>query len=211
MNAGVDPADRSGSAGLLGLLRSRRSMPRVRHDCPPREVIAQLLEAAVWAPNHHLTEPWRFVVLTGDARTALGEAMAQGMLARAGSVDPARLDAVRRKPLRAPVIVAVGIVPASQQPEVVIEEVCAGAAAIQNLLLAAHSMGLAAMWRTGEPAFDPVVKAFLGLPPTAHVLGFIYLGYPDGDPPTRTRRPASEVTMWLGWDDAPSQGGAGLQ
>ena len=189
----------SGEA-VLELLRSRRSMPRVRPECPPREVIEQVIDAAVWAPNHHLTEPWRFIMLTGEARRELGEAMARGKLARGGAMDPAKLDALRRKPLRAPVIIAVGVIPASREPEVEIEEICAGAAAIQNLLLAAHGLGLAAMWRTGEAAFDPEVKAFLGLPADAHLLGFVYLGYPDGDPPRRTRRPAREFTTWFGWD-----------
>ncbi|GBD17449.1 Putative NAD(P)H nitroreductase YdjA [bacterium HR26] len=193
------PDGARGGATVLELLRTRRSMPRVQPACPPREVIEQVLEAAVWAPNHHLTEPWRFIVLTGEARRELGEAMARGKLAREGTVDPPKLDALRRKPLRAPVIVAVGVIPASREPEVEIEEICAGAAAIQNLLLAAHGLGLAAMWRTGEAAFDPEVKAFLGLPPAAHLLGFVYLGYPAGEPPRRTRRPAAEVTTWLGW------------
>ncbi|MCM8750685.1 nitroreductase [Thermomicrobiaceae bacterium CFH 74404] len=189
----------SGTA-VLALLRSRRSMPRVRPERPPRELIEQVIDAAVWAPNHHLTQPWRFVVLTGEARRELGEAMARGKVAREREVDPAKLDALRRKPLRAPVIVAVGVIPASRKPEVEIEEICAGAAAIQNLLLAAHGLGLAAIWRTGEAAFDPEVKAFLGLPPDAHLLGFVYLGYPDGEPPQRPRRPAAEVTRWLGWE-----------
>lgn len=189
-----------GGVAVLELLRSRRSMPRVRPECPPREIIEQVIDAAVWAPNHHLTEPWRFIVLTGEARRGLGDAMARGRLIRDGAVDPAKLDALRRKPLRAPVIVAVGVIPASHEPEVEIEEICAGAAAIQNLLLAAHGLGLAAMWRTGEAVFDPEVKVFLGLPADAHLLGFIYLGYPDGEPPRRTRRPAREFTTWFGWD-----------
>ena len=104
------------------------------------------------------------------------------------------------------VVESVGFLPAEVEPVVdpsvvEIEEVCAGAAAVQNVLLAAHALGLAAMWRTGDAAFDPAVKAFFNLPPTAHLLGFVYLGYPDMAPPKQRRKPAVSLTTWLGWDD----------
>jgi nitroreductase len=57
------------------------------------------------------------------------------------------------------------------------------------------------MWRTGDAAFDPAVKAFFNLPPTAHLLGFVYLGYPDMAPPKQRRKPAASLTRWLGWVD----------
>src|SRR5262245_19210488 len=66
---------------LLEAIRTRRSTGQVRQDVPPRETIEAILEAASWAPNHHLSEPWRFVVIAGAAREALGEAMARGKTA----------------------------------------------------------------------------------------------------------------------------------
>jgi nitroreductase len=62
-------------------IRTRRSIGAVSQDVPPREVIEEILEAATWAPNHRLTEPWRFIVLAGSAREAFGEAMARGKVA----------------------------------------------------------------------------------------------------------------------------------
>jgi nitroreductase len=56
------------------------------------------------------------------------------------------------------------------------------------------------MWRTGDAAYDPAVKAFLGLRPAAHLLGFVYVGYPAAEPPVRERTPAARLTTWLGWD-----------
>ena len=64
-----------------------------------------------------------------------------------------------------------------------------------------RSSGLAAMWRTGEPAYDPAVKGFLDLPAGAHIIGFVYVGYADAPPSRMKRRPAADCTRWLGWDD----------
>ncbi len=192
-----------GRKSVLEAIRSRRSVGKVRPERPPRDVIEQIVEAATWAPNHRLTEPWRFYVLAGDARAALGQVMGRAQAARASSTaDPAATFAkAAAKPLRAPVVIAVAVEPTGGPKVVEVEEVAAGAAAVQNMLLAAHELGLAAIWRTGDPAYDPAVKAFFELPPTAHLLGFVYVGYPDMPPPERARRPVADVTHWLGWDD----------
>ena len=206
--AAVEPAQ---PMGVLDAIRTRRSVGRVRPEAPPRALVERVIEAATWAPNHRLTEPWRFFVLAGDARLALGEAMGRARLARLA--DPtadraAEFAKAAAKPLRAPVVVAVAVEPVAGPKVVEVEEVAAGAAAVQNLLLAAHALGLAAIWRTGDPAYDPEVKAFFGLDPAAHLLGFVYLGYPDGEAPRRARTPAAHVTRWLGWD-AGAEAGSG--
>ena len=191
--------------GVLEVIRERRSVGKVRATRPPREVIERIIEAGTWAPNHRLTEPWRFVVLAGEARRTLGEVMGRSQIARAGWVDAEESAEVAAraaaKPLRAPVVIAVAVEPVVGPKVVEVEEIAAGAAAVQNMLLAAHALGLAAIWRTGDPAYDPAVKECLGLAPTAHLLGFVYLGYADGAPPTRARRPAGDVTRWLGWTE----------
>jgi nitroreductase len=194
---GVQPS----TPPVLDAIRTRRSIPKVGPERPPQELIERLIEAATWAPNHHLTEPWRFFVVAGEARRELGEVMA-----RALNGEP-KADAERTafalaaaKPLRAPVVIAVAVEPASGSQVYEVEEISAGAAATQNLLLAAHALGLGAMWRTGEAAYHPAVKAFFGLEPAAHLLGFVYVGYPAAAPPLRERKPAASLTTWLGWD-----------
>jgi nitroreductase len=192
-------------AGLLDAIRTRRSTGLVRQERPPRAVIEELLEAATWAPNHHVTEPWRFVVIAGEAREAFGAVMAE---AKVAGMDPAVKDVpaeyerARKKALRAPVIIAVVVDLADDAKAVAIEEIAAGAAATQNLLLAAHALGLAAIWRTGDPAYDPTVKTFLGFAPSAHIVGFVYLGYPTVVSTRHKHTPAVELTRWLGWGDA---------
>jgi nitroreductase len=190
----------------LEAILTRRSVAKISGTRPAREEVTRLLEAAVRAPNHHLTEPWRFVVLTGHAREDLGEVMADRVRReRAESPDlEARVRIERARPLRAPVIVAIVYVPSANPPALEVEDRYAVGAAMQNLLLAAHASGMAAYLRTGAAATDPAVHKLLGLTEGEDIASFIYLGYPSeaGSPPTR-RTPAGDRTTWLGWCDVP--------
>lgn len=188
-------------AELLELLRSRRSIPRVTAEEPPRELVEQVIEAAGWAPNHHKTEPWRFAVLTEKARQELGDVMADSLRRRLPTPDSpeaqAMIDKERAKPLRAPVVIAVAVEPSDLPKAIEIEEIEAGAAGVENMLLAAQALGLGAMWRTGEAAYDPEVKRFLGFTPNAHIISFVYLGYPDVPALPPRERDLRNVTRWL--------------
>lgn len=178
-------------------IMTRRSVPKLSDRAPDRAQIERLLDAAVRAPNHHLTQPWRFAVLRGAARNELGRAWAGGV-ARRGK-DP---QSVIEKPLRAPVIICVIERPKTHVSRVVeLEEHFATGAAMQNILLAAHDMGLAAMLRTGDCAHLPEVREHLGVGENELIAAFIYVGYPAEDatrPLTRRADPAG-LTEWRGW------------
>jgi nitroreductase len=189
---------------VLEAIRTRRSYGRMLPDPPPRALIERILDAAVCAPNHYLTEPWRFVVLTGEARGPLGLAQ-EAALRRtlAGPEAPehrAALEKERGKPFRAPVVVVVAVEKSGLEKAVWLEEMCATAASVQNMLLAAQAEGLAAIWRTGETAYSPEVREALGLSPDAQVLAIVYLGYPDRSQPPTARPPRTVPVRWLGWD-----------
>jgi nitroreductase len=127
---------------LLTAIHTRQSIPKVLPNPVPHALVERLLDAAVQAPNHHRNRPWRFVVLTGWARERLGEIMEQSLLARTPDAPEAVLEIERRCPLRAPLLIAVGIDQPDQPKILEIENICAGAAAVENLLLAAHDLGL---------------------------------------------------------------------
>ena len=190
---------------LYEAIHGRRSVGRMLPDVPPRAAIERLLAAAVCAPNHHQTQPWRFFVLTGEARRRLGEAQEAALRRRLPDPDAPRhqplLEKERNKPFRAPVVIVVAVEPSHQPKVVLLEEICATAAAAQNLLLAAHAEGLAAIWRTGETAYDPAVRELFDLSPDAQVLGIVYLGYPDPHQVAATRPPRRVPATWLGWKD----------
>jgi len=182
---------------LFEAIYTRQSIGTVKPDPVPHELIEKILDAAAQAPNHYLVRPWRFVVLTGAARERLGEVMAQALHGRDPQAAEAALAAERAKPLRAPVLIAVGVDKPNGPKVLEIENVCAAATATQNLLLAAHGLGLAAKWRTGAPALDADVKAFLGFAPDQHLIGFIYVGYAAAEPAPSTRPSAEDRTVWM--------------
>lgn len=188
---------------LLDAIRNRRSIGKCTTDIPDPDLIRQVIEAGTWAPNHHLTEPWRFIVLAGEARNGLGEAMGEAAARKAATPEAAERarEKALGKPLRAPYVIAVYAVPNPAEPE--IEEIAATAAAAQNMLLAAHALGLAAMWRSGDLIYSDEVRAFLRMPEQGIMLGVIYIGCPAMDPPTRHRRHVDEVTEW--WDAVPAE------
>ena len=179
-------------------IMTRRSVAKVTEHVPTRHEIERLLDAAVRAPTHHLTQPWRFVVLAGNARDDLGAAWAAGQ-----ELTGKDTTGLAEKTRRAPVIICVIERPHLDNPKCVkVEEHYATGAAIQNLLLAAHSMGLGAMIRTGTCATMDRVRGYLGVGPAETIAGLIYVGYPapgDSERPMTRRAPAGEITEWRGW------------
>jgi nitroreductase len=163
---------------VLEAIYCRQSVSGVNSDPVPREIIEKLLAAAVQAPNHYHSRPWRFAVFSGDGRRRLGEALAQALRRHAPAIDEAVVTAQRMKPLRASAAIVIGV-DAPDRPHVhEIENICAVACATQNLLLAAHALGLATIWKTVDHEADPVLREALGLVGVQHILGVIYIGYP---------------------------------
>ena len=178
-------------------IHGRHSAKKMKTDPVPRELIEKLLSAAVQAPNHHKVRPWRFVVLTGEGRDRLGEVMAASQRDRKPDLPPEAFDKTRALPLRAPVVIAVGADKPAEANIIEIENVSAASAACIIILLAAHALGLGAIWRTGEWASDPKVKKFLGFEADQHIVGFIYVGYPEVMPDPAERPGFEDRTVWM--------------
>jgi nitroreductase len=181
----------------LEAIKTRHSIGKVKADSLPRDIIEKLLDAGSQAPNHYKVRPWRFVVLTGNGRAKLGDVMAASQRDRLPDLPPEGSDKTRALPLRAPVVIAVGVDKPAEAKVLELENISAVSAACQNILLAAHSLGLGAIWRTGDWARDPKVKEFLGFAENQHIAGFLYVGYPEmlGE---HTPRPSFEDrTVWM--------------
>jgi nitroreductase len=182
---------------LLEAIKTRRTIGKSEGDVP-RETILELIEAATWAPNHKMTQPWRFTVLTGSARAELGRVWAES----AGASVPAdQRDAFiageAKKPLRSPVVVVVSL-RTDPNPIMAEEDMTATAAAVQNLLLAAHAKGLAAGWKSGNICYSLEVKQFLGLDPTDRIIALVYLGATAAEEPKLKPRDVLSVIAWMG-------------
>lgn len=179
---------------LFAAIHGRRSMGLMKQDPVDKATIKQLLEAATKAPNHRLTEPWRFIVMTDEGRRLLGEGYARV----AGATTQEEKEPHIRKAFRAPVVIAVVCSPVARPDVIRIEEFAAVHAAVQNMLLAAHGLGLAAIWRSGEPMYHAAMKETFGLADHEELVGFVYIGHPNGDAPAeKPRRPIGEVTRWV--------------
>jgi len=182
---------------VLDAIHTRHSIGKVKPDPIPRELIEKLLAAAAQAPNHYHVYPWRFVVLTGKSRERLGDLLAAILYKKFPNIPSEALYKERAKPLRSPLLIAVGVDKPTESTVLEIENICAAAAACENLLLAAHGLGLATKWRTGDAALNPEVKKFLGFAPDQHVIAFLYIGYPDAPPAAEERPSFEERTIWF--------------
>jgi nitroreductase len=181
----------------LEAIHTRQSIGQVKPDPVSRELIEKILSAAVQAPNHYRVRPWRFAVMTGTARERLGDAMAQSTKTAQPEATEEELRKDRDKPLRAPVVIAVAVDKPALAKVKEIENICATAAAVQNMLLAAHALGLAAMWRTGPSATDPAIKHFCGWETDQYLIGFVYIGYPQHEAAPPTRPSYEDRTVWM--------------
>lgn len=169
----------------IDALLSRASPPRLTEPGPSREQLEIILKAGSRAPDHARLQPFRFLIVEGEARDRLGALMADSLARREPAAAGAQLAGERVKPLRAPtlVVVAALIQPSPKAPD--IEQVVAAGAAAENMLIAAHALGLGGFWRTGPSAYDPDVKAGLGFAPTDAIVGFLYFGTPTAPAPDR--------------------------
>lgn len=190
----------------LAAIAARRSTGRLTEPAPRGADLTRILEAAAAAPDHGELRPFRLVVLDGEAKDAFGQVLADAYLARCqaagASPTPGQLEKERTKLGRAPLVVVVGAV---RRPSDTIpweEQYAAAAAAAQNALVAATALGYGSMWRTGDPARDPSVKAALGLGEEDALVGFLYLGTPHEGAAKPPRRPDPDgLVHW--WQPAP--------
>jgi nitroreductase len=186
---------------VLEAIRTRRTVKEFLPDRVPRELIEQVLEAAIWAPNHRLTEPWGFVVLQRAALARLGELRRQmtvDYLTGKGakqSVIQQQGDDAYRKTVGAPVTIAVTVAQHAD-PAVREEDYAATMAAVQNLMLAAHALGLASYLSTNHLIGYPPARALIGVPDDRRIFGLVQLGYPARQRESK-RTPARAHTAWL--------------
>ncbi len=185
----------------IDAIQRRTSVRRYRSEPVPRETVELLLECAVRAPNHKLTEPWRFAVLTGETKAGLAEIKARHRLKRYQDPDSAEartaMEKVRRETLEAPAVIV--IMSRVHEDELTREEDYAAVMmATANMMTAAQSLGLGTYLKTGGVMADPALGQLVGLLDGYRIVGLLSVGHPAEAENPRRRRPAGEVTQWLG-------------
>ncbi len=186
---------------VLSALRDRRTCRTFTGDPVPRAAVEAMLDAARWAPNHRLTNPWRFFVVTqgGPVRARVAEIVWQWTYEYVTNPTPERkrqsAEAAKQEVLDAPVMIYAFSVPGPDE-EVTTENYAATCCAVQNLQLAAHAHGLAVGWSTGKPAKPAAIPAALGADPAWRLVGALFCGYPAVEM-KQERKPAAEVVRWV--------------
>lgn len=162
----------------LAALHQRVSITKLTEPAPDKAQLNQLFKAALRAADHGNMRPWRFLVIEGAHLKALGELFARVAQFNKPEITEPELDRFKSMPLRAPMIIGC-IAKTQENPKVPhVEQIIAAGAATQNLITAAFALGLGAVWRTGDMAYDPQVKEALGLSPSEELVGYVYIGTP---------------------------------
>jgi nitroreductase len=182
----------------IELLSSRRSI----REFTPREVsrreVETLLECAVTAPNHRLTQPWKFFVLGPDTRRAYGVAL--GARKAKKIEDPIAAEALRQKigeeHAALPLMIAVAV-SQNENPEIREEDYAAGMMAVQNIALAAVALGLGTHIKSGAVMDDPSARSAIGVADGDRIIAMINVGEPANIPAAKLRRSAAEATVWM--------------
>lgn len=185
-------------SGIDDVILGRRSVGKLTDEPIPHDVVRDLIALACAAPNHHMHQPWRFVVVHGEARRRLGAAHSQAFRRTHPQASEAQLQREFARFERAPVVIVVIAASPGEDTVTRRESRDAVAAAVQNLLLGAHARGLGAMWRTGTMPDEAELQEALGLHAGEEIVAFVYLGHAAMTPPVRPRRPVDDVITWLG-------------
>jgi nitroreductase len=159
-------------------IRSRRTLKAFTPEPVAPELVSELLDLAVLAPNHHDTEPWRFWVVGRETLNALAGATGDKKLLRSHTA----------------IVVGVKRSPDAQTAE---EDYAAVSCAIQNIMLAARGRGLASFWRTPGVLSRPAVARILDVPKKVRLIGVVHLGQPAEPFPPQPQKTAAEHTRWL--------------
>ncbi|MBL4908157.1 MAG: nitroreductase [Sneathiella sp.] len=160
----------------LEALTTRKSAAMLVDPAPGDQELEQIFTAAVRAPDHGCIRPWRFIVFRGKMRKELGQILGDALKKKDPEASDEAYEKELNKPFRAPLVIAV-IAKVSEETKIPpIEQIISAGAAAQNIMIAAHALGFAGIWRTGPPSFDEYVRSRLGAVGKDHIVGFIYLG-----------------------------------
>ncbi|MEO7962379.1 MAG: nitroreductase [Gemmatimonadaceae bacterium] len=179
-------------------IAARRSIRTFVDREPTREELSQLFDDANLAPNHRMTQPWRFYVLGREARAAYGLALGNRKAKKA--TDEANAEVIRRETSdlhRAHPSMVVVSMTLNENPEIREEDYAATMMAVQTLCLSAVAHGLGAHIRSGAIMDDPAARAAARVPDGERIVAVLTVGEPREIPPAKPRRPAAELTHWV--------------
>lgn len=184
------------------VIQKRRSIYQAQYSGEPVDdaIVHKMLKNANWAPNHKLTEPWRFVVFTGAGIPKLARFQAdlyKKITTSDNSYKEERYQNLLMKPMLSSHIISVGMKRDEKKSVPEIEEVGAVFCAVQNMYLTAAAYGIGAYLSTGGITYFEEAKEFFGLGSSDKLLGFFHLGISKTALPEGKRKPIEEKVNWI--------------
>lgn len=184
---------------VIEAITTRRSVPQFKPDPVPKELIQRLLDAAVWVPNHRMTEPWQFYVLGETTKRKFAEIRRDFRKQSLPNPDAPEVKPALQKIVDDTVKTPVVIIVTSRghtDPELQEENYWATFGAVYAFMLAAWAEGLGTYFRTGSIREYPLLRQMLNLEDDQRIIGVVYAGYP-AMVPQKQRTSATNKTVWL--------------
>ncbi|WP_248929988.1 nitroreductase family protein [Paenibacillus hamazuiensis] len=177
------------AAPVAELIKERRSVRVFKKDPVSAELLTELLNVAIWAPNHGNRQPWRFVLYTGEGRKGLAEAMLETYSAE----EKEKYGFKKKMAFEAVPAHLIVILKEDPRQKVWDEDYAAACCLIQNFQLAAWERGLGVVWKTNHFGYDPGFRSAVGVRPGEKIVGVLQIGYPEIIPPKQPRIPAEQL------------------
>lgn len=185
---------------ITALIKDRRTIypEQFSNRKVQREQVETILNAAIWAPTHGNTQPWRFQIFMEDDKEILSDFLARTYLeiTPKDKQNDQKLARMINRPKLASVVIAVWMKRDETEKITELDEIEAVACAIQNMHLTATAYGIGAFWSTPKVIYTPLMNTFLGIGEKDKCLGLFYLGYPAIDWPKSHRKPIEYLTRW---------------
>jgi nitroreductase len=163
-----------------------------------KEMVEKLLNNAIWAPTHGMTQPWRFTVFMNEGLQLLSNVLSGIYQAKytGDAFNEMKYNKLKQRPLKASAVIAIVVEYDAKGKITELDDTLAVGCAVQNMMLTATAYGLGAFWATPGIIKEQEINEFLNIE-NGKCLGFLYLGYPAGEWPKSQRKPIEYITKWI--------------
>jgi nitroreductase len=163
-----------------------------------KEMVEKLINNAIWAPTHGMTQPWRFTVFMNEGLQLLSNVLSAIYQAKytGDAFNEMKYNKLKQRPLKASAVIAIVVEYDAKGKITELDDTLAVGCAVQNMMLTATAYGLGAFWATPAIIKEQEINEFLKIE-NGKCLGFLYLGYPTGEWPKSQRKPIEYITKWI--------------
>ncbi|MCH2197553.1 MAG: nitroreductase [Flavobacteriales bacterium] len=182
------------------VIKNRRSISPEKYSGRKvhREIVENILTNATWAPNHGMTQPWRFKVFMDEGMNKLADFLPELYKSFSGDdFSVKKYEKIKNRCETLSVMVMICVEPGENPRIPEIEEIEAVACGIQNMYLTCTAYGIGGFWSSPKFVYTREMADFLNLSEKGQCLGIFYMGYPEDEWPNSHRKPLEYVSEWI--------------